>query len=81
MGVSSILALVGIMGAPLVVLLAYRFIMKIAISIASVSGGVGADMLRSFLSAIDALISVLAFSCVVYVFEIVIFMRTVSGAL
>jgi len=79
-GVSSIVALIGIMGAPVITLLIYRIIMKIAVSISSLSGaGFGSRMLSSFLSATDALIATLVFSSLIYIFEIVIFMRCVTG--
>lgn len=79
-GVSSIAALIGIMGAPVITLLVYRIIMKIAVSISSLSGtGFGSRMLSSFLSATDALIATLVFSSLIYVFEIIIFMRCIVG--
>ncbi len=76
-GVSAVVIIIGLALSPLITLLLYRLSFTLVISFlefAGASGGVRS--LSAFRSAFDALISVYALSAVVYISEIVVFMKS-----
>ena len=76
-GVSSVMLIVTLTLSPLIMLLLYRLAFSLAISFLEFVGASGgARCFGAFRSAFDALISVYALSAVVYVSEIVVFMRS-----
>ena len=75
-GAVSLAALFTVLGAPLIKLLLYRIAFRICISFLEMTGGkLGAGILSSALYAFDMLISVFAFSSLVYVLEVIIFLK------
>lgn len=80
MGTLSVVMLFTCMGAPLVGLLLYRFSIGVAITFCEL---IGASFGRSFLEALrgalDTLIAVLASSLIIYILQIVIFMKATVG--
>ncbi len=76
MGVLSVIALVACMGAPLITLLIYRLCTELCVTFCELCGASqGKAFLESFRNAEDALLSVLGSSVVIYVFQIIIFMK------
>lgn len=75
-GAVSIAALLSVLGAPLLELLLFRFAFRICISFLEITGGkIGVGILSSILYAIDMLISIFAFSSLIYILETVIFLK------
>ncbi len=75
-GVSSVVVIVGLALSPLITLLLYRFAFSIGISFLEFTGSKkGKSVYAAFRSALDTLISVYVLSSVVYICEIVVFMR------
>ena len=70
------------MGAPLVTLLLYRFAMQLCVSFAGLVGaGFAERFLESLRSALDCVLTVLCSALIIFILEVVIFMKTgVPGA-
>ena len=76
-GVSSVMIMIAYTLSPLVTLLLYRFAFSVAMSFLEILGvNSGARTLGAFRSALDSLISVYALSAVVYICEVVVFMKS-----
>ena len=76
-GVSAVMVIVGLSLAPLISLLLYRFALSVSISFLDFMGSTGGvRSFSAFRSALDCLISVYALSCVIYISEIVIFIKS-----
>ena len=76
-GVSAVMVIVGLSLAPLVTLLLYRFALSVSISFLDFMGSSGGvRSFSAFRSALDCLISVYALSAVIYISEIVIFIKS-----
>lgn len=76
-GGSSVMIMIAYALSPLVTLLLYRFAFSVAISFLEILGvSTGARTLGAFRSALDSLISVYALSAVVYICEVVVFMKS-----
>lgn len=81
-GVSAVMVIVGLSLAPLITLLLYRFALSVSISFLDFMGSSGGvRSFTAFRSALDCLISVYALSCVIYISEIVIFIKSGVSAL
>ncbi|MBQ3015380.1 MAG: hypothetical protein IJD79_01215 [Clostridia bacterium] len=79
-GVISVIALLSLMGAPLVSLLFYRFCIGACITLTSFSGAVfGERFFSSVRGAVDCLIAVLTSSSLVYILEIIILAATLGN--
>lgn len=75
-GVSAVVVIVGLVISPLITLLLYRLAFSIGISFLEFTGASGGvKMYSAFKSALDTLISVYVLSSVIYICEIVVFMR------
>ena len=73
---AAIFVLISIIGAPLTELLLFRFAFSLCLAFLKMTGGaLGVKTLSSAASAFDALISVFAFSGVVLILEVVVFLR------
>ena len=82
MGALSVVSIISVMGAPLIRMLLYRLAVQLCITFSeSVGAGFGQSFFESFRGAIDALIATLTSSTVIYVMQIVVFMKVTSGAL
>ena len=76
-GGGSVAALVGIVSAPLVLLFAYRFVLSLTVSFLDFIGaGGGVRCFKAMLGALDALIAILSMSIIVYIFEIIVFIKS-----
>lgn len=76
-GVSAVMVIVGLALAPLITLLLYRFSLSLSISFLDFMGSSGGvRSFSAFRSALDCLISVYALSCVIYISEIVVFIKS-----
>jgi len=76
-GVLSVMLIVVLATAPLISLLLYRMCFSITISFLELVGaGGGAKTFTAFRSAFDALISVYALSALIYIAEIIVFLRS-----
>lgn len=76
-GVSAVTVIVGLALAPLITLLLYRFALSISISFLDFMGSSGGvRSFSAFRAALDCLISVYALSCVIYISEIVVFIKS-----
>lgn len=76
-GASAVAVMVGLSLAPLVSLLLYRFALSVSISFLDFMGSTGGvRSFSAFRSALDCLISVYALSCVIYISEIVVFIKS-----
>lgn len=76
-GVSAVMLIVTLALAPLVTLLLYRLAFSVSISFLEFMGAKGGvRSFSAFRSALDALIAVYALSAVVYISEIVVFMKS-----
>ena len=76
-GGGSIVAVVAITLSPIVLLLAYRLILSIATSFVNFLGtGGGVRAFSAMLGALDSLIGVVVMSTIVYIFEIIIFIKS-----
>jgi stage III sporulation protein AE len=75
-GVSAVLVIITLSLAPLIQLLLFRLAFSLSVSLLEFCGSVGGvRVFSAFRSALDALISVYAVSAVVYIAEIVVFMK------
>ena len=75
-GVSAVVVIVGLVLSPLVTMLLYRLSFSIGISFLEFTGSkAGKSVYTAFRSALDTLISVYVLSSVIYICEIVVFMR------
>ena len=75
-GVGSIFIIVSMAVSPLVLLLSYRVAISLSRSVVSFFGTQGANSIfSSFLSALDSLIAVYVSCVVIYLLEIIIFLR------
>ena len=75
-GVSSVVVIVGLVLSPLMTMLLYRLSFSIGISFLEFTGSkTGKSVYTAFRSALDTLISVYVLSSVIYICEIVVFMR------
>lgn len=74
-GVGAISAIVGICIAPLVRLILCRFSFEICIALSGFFSKSPTKYLSAMRSALDALMAVFSLSCVIYITEIVLFMR------
>ena len=80
-GVLAVAALFSVMGMPLVILLFYRFCIGTCITLANFAGAAYAErFFTSLRGAVDTVTAVLASAIMVYVLEIVIFMKSFQGA-
>jgi stage III sporulation protein AE len=80
-GAVSVLVILSVMGAPLITLLFYRLCMGACITLTSFSGASYAErFFTSLRGAIDTVIAVLASSVMVYVLQIIVFMKSFEGA-
>lgn len=76
-GVSAVMVMVGLSLAPLITLLLYRFALSVSISFLDFMGSSGGvRSFSAFRAALDCLISVYALSCVIYISEIVVFIKS-----
>ena len=76
-GVSAVMVMVGLSLAPLISLLMYRFALSVSISFLDFMGSAGGVRnFSAFRSALDCLISVYALSAVIYISEIVVFIKS-----
>jgi len=76
-GVGAVAVVVGIALAPLILLLAYRFVLSLAANFLDFLGtGGGVRCFSSMLGALDALIAIFSLSTVVYIFEIILFVKS-----
>ncbi len=72
-GITTVAVLFYFMGSPLIMLLFYRFCIGACITLTSFSGAsAGERFFSSMRGAIDCLIAVLAFSLMIFIFEIII---------
>lgn len=79
-GIISVIVLLSLMGAPLILLLFYRFCIGACITLTSFSGAVfGERFFSSVRGAVDCLIAVLASSSLVYILEIIILTATLGN--
>ncbi len=79
-GIISVIVLLSIMGAPLVLLLFYRFCIGACITLTSFAGALfGERFFSSVRGAVDCLIAVLASSILVYILEIIILAVTLGN--
>ena len=74
-GTSAISVLVGICMAPLVRLLAYRLAFELCLSLSGFFSSPAAKHLSAMRSALDALTAVFSISAVIYIIEIILFMK------
>lgn len=75
-GITSAAVIISVMGAPLIQLLLYRLAFKACICYAELSGATfGKKVLSSFMGTLDLLIAVSALSCVIFLLEIILFMK------
>lgn len=75
-GIGSVVFIVGIATAPLVILLLYRLILSFGISFMDFIGATGGSRTFSaFRGALDSLIAVFTVSTIVYIIEIIVFMK------
>ena len=82
MGALSVVSVITVMGAPLIRMLLYRLAVQMCITFSEAVGAdFGQSFFESFRGAIDALIATLTSSTVIYVMQIVVFMKVSSGAL
>ena len=82
MGALSVISIIAFMGAPLVCMLLYRFGIELCITFSELVGAsFGQSFFEAFRGAIDSLIAVLASSTVIYIMQIVVFMKSTAGLL
>ena len=74
-GVGAISAIVGICIAPLVRLILCRFAFEVCIALSGFFSKSPTKYLSAMRSALDALMAVFSLSCVIYITEIILFMR------
>jgi stage III sporulation protein AE len=75
-GATALIVLIGILSAPLIQLLLVRVAFRLCNSFLEMTGGtLGARLLTSIQGALDALISIVAFSGVIYILEVIIFIK------
>lgn len=76
-GISSVMIIIGLALSPLITLLLYRLAFSVAISFLDfMKASGGSRALGAFRASLDALISVYALSAVIYICEIVVFMKS-----
>ena len=76
-GAASIAAIASISLAPLILLLIYRFILSFTVTfLAFLDTGRGISCFSAMLAALDALIAVFTMSTMVYIFQIVLFIKS-----
>ena len=76
-GGGSVVVLLGITLSPIILLLVYRFILSLAVNFLNFLGtGGGVRVFSAMLGALDALIGVLVMSTIVYIFEIILFIKS-----
>ncbi len=76
-GAASIAAIASISLAPLMLLLIYRFILSFTVTFLSfLDTGRGVSCFSAMLAALDALIAVFTMSTMVYIFQIVLFIKS-----
>lgn len=76
-GSAAIAAIVSISLAPLVLLLVYRFILAFVVSfLGFLDTGRGISCFSAMLTALDALIAIFSMSTIVYIFQIVLFIKS-----
>ena len=77
MGAASVAALAVTMGTPLVSLLIYRFAIQLCISFCGLVGaGFAERFLESLRSSLDCILGVLCSSLIIFILEVVVFMKT-----
>lgn len=77
MGAASVAALSLTMGKPLAVLLLYRFAIQLCIGFSSLFGSVFAEKLfESFRSSLDSVLVALCSTLIIFILEVVVFMKT-----
>ena len=77
MGAASVAALALTMGKPLVVLLLYRFAIQLCVGFSSLFGSVFAEKLfESLRSALDSVLVALCSTLIIFILEVVVFMKT-----
>lgn len=75
-GGGSVVVMLGIMLSPIVLLLAYRLILSLSVNFLTFLGtGGGMRAFSAMLGALDSLIGVLVMSTIVYIFEIILFIK------
>ena len=75
-GVGSVAFIIVTSASPLIIMLLYRLALNVATSLSEfVGASSGAGFFSAFRSAIDTLISVYVLSALIYVFEIIIFIK------
>ena len=75
-GATALIVLIGILSAPLIQLLLVRVAFRLCNSFLEMTGGtLGARLLTSIQGTLDALISIVAFSGVIYILEVIIFIK------
>ncbi len=76
-GISSVMVIVTLAISPLITMLLYRFSFSIAMTLLGFMGSQGGvRSFSAFRSSLDALISVYSISAVVYISEVVVFMKS-----
>ena len=81
-GTVSVVALLSVVGVPLIRLLFYRFCLFLCITVSSFSGAsFGSKFFTSVRSSLDTLIAVLVSSSMIYILETVIITGSIRGAL
>ena len=76
-GGGSILVILSIMLSPIILLLAYRLILSLVVNFLNFLGtGGGVRSFSAMLGALDSLIGVLSMSIIVYIFEIILFIKS-----
>lgn len=81
-GTVAVVALLSVVGLPLLRLLFFRFCLFLCITVSSFSGGsFGAKFFTSLRGALDTLIAVFVSSTLIYMLEIIIVTASIKGAL
>ena len=76
-GGGSLVLMLTVTLSPIIILLAYRLILSIAVNFLTfLDTGGGVRCFSAMLGALDALIGVLSMSTVVYIFEIILFIKS-----
>ena len=76
-GGGSIVAMLSIMLSPIILLLTYRLILSLVVNFLNFLGtGGGVRAFSAMLGALDALIGVLSVSTIIYIFEIILFIKS-----
>lgn len=76
-GASSIFVIISLLVSPLIVVLIYRLILSVSITLAEFIGSsAAARSFSAFRSSLDTLIAIYALSALVYVFEIILFIKS-----